>query len=176
MADIEPSAVGDADLQTTTFSDTTTQSLDDQAAQLQSANASDPAVAAQVRQYTAQYIAESGGPGNLGVSSDDEEALVQQVVESLGDTGKSFEQDIHDQAEGILRGQGGNLPDPTQRNVDIQADPVMFNGQYVYQADDLSIDGAGIQFILRRTYKSQAIYYGPLGANWDHQYNQWLQK
>jgi RHS repeat-associated protein len=55
------------------------------------------------------------------------------------------------------------------------ADPVvLFNGQYVSSAVDMHIRGAGIDFVLARTYKNQAMYRGPLGYNWDHSYNLWL--
>jgi RHS repeat-associated protein len=53
-----------------------------------------------------------------------------------------------------------------------EADPVeMFNGQFVYTATDLRISGAGIDFVLSRTYKNQAFTRGRLGYNWDHSYN-----
>ena len=55
------------------------------------------------------------------------------------------------------------------------ADPVMlFNGQFVHTAQDLSLNGAGMDLAFVRTYKNQAAYKGPLGYNWDHNYNLWL--
>ena len=65
--------------------------------------------------------------------------------------------------------------DPTQKRVMKGADPVMlFNGQFVHDATDLRIDGAGMDFEFIRTYRNQAGYEGPLGFNWDHNYNLWL--
>jgi RHS repeat-associated protein len=55
------------------------------------------------------------------------------------------------------------------------ADPVMmYNGQFVHTAQDIKINGAGMDFVFTRTYKNQAYYNGPLGFNWDHNYNLWL--
>ena len=57
----------------------------------------------------------------------------------------------------------------------VKLDPIMmFNGQFVHNTDDLKINGAGIDFIFRRTYKNQVSFPGPLGFNWDHSYNLWL--
>lgn len=47
----------------------------------------------------------------------------------------------------------------------------MYSGQFVYDAEDIFIDGAGMDFVFHRTYKSQGFYNGPLGVNWDHNYN-----
>ena len=47
----------------------------------------------------------------------------------------------------------------------------LFSGQSNFEADDVFIDGAGIDFLFRRTYKSQGFLNGPLGVNWDHCYN-----
>jgi len=55
------------------------------------------------------------------------------------------------------------------------ADPVMmFNGQFTHTAQDIQIAGAGIDFVFVRSYENQAFYKGPLGFNWDHNYNLWL--
>jgi hypothetical protein len=61
--------------------------------------------------------------------------------------------------------------------VDKGADPIeMFSGQFTQEATDLSINGAGIGFIFRRSYKNQVIYQGPLGSNWDHSYNLFIRE
>ena len=65
--------------------------------------------------------------------------------------------------------------DPCEKNVDNGADPVMlFNGQFVHEAQDFEINGAGINFVFARTYKNQVPYNGPLGFNWHHNYNLWM--
>ncbi|TMC47108.1 MAG: RHS repeat protein, partial [Chloroflexi bacterium] len=48
-------------------------------------------------------------------------------------------------------------------------------GEFVVgEAPDLKIAGRGIDYEFRRTYKSQISYRGPLGANWQHNYDQFL--
>lgn len=55
------------------------------------------------------------------------------------------------------------------------ADPVEhFSGEFVHDATDLTIRGAGIDFAFHRTYRHQTIYDGPLGHRWDHGYNAFL--
>ena len=49
-----------------------------------------------------------------------------------------------------------------------------FNGQFIHTASDFTLKGAGIDFNFRRTYMNQSSYNGPLGSNWDHDYNLWI--
>lgn len=60
---------------------------------------------------------------------------------------------------------------PTKRG---DAKVTLFSGQFVHREVDLRIKGRGFDFVFSRTYKNQVIYSGPLGANWDHNYNLWL--
>jgi RHS repeat-associated protein len=61
------------------------------------------------------------------------------------------------------------------QNVAKGADPVnLANGELVYSATDLRLDGAGIGFAFVRTYSQLPFYNGPLGFNWDHSFNLWL--
>jgi len=55
-------------------------------------------------------------------------------------------------------------------------DPVyLHSGEFVLgEAPDLKIVGRGIDYEFRRIYKSQLSYRGPLGANWQHNYDQFL--
>ena len=67
--------------------------------------------------------------------------------------------------------------DPAQLNVMQAADPIdLFSGQFTQDVVDLALDGAGIEFAFRRSYRNQAVYFGPLGANWDHSYNLYLRR
>lgn len=50
----------------------------------------------------------------------------------------------------------------------------LFSGQFVHQEVDFELKGRGFDFAFTRTYKNQVVYSGPLGANWDHNYNLWL--
>lgn len=55
------------------------------------------------------------------------------------------------------------------------ADPVMlFKGQFIHEAADIHINGAGIDFIFNRSYGNQVIFNGPLGFNWTHNFHVWL--
>lgn len=69
--------------------------------------------------------------------------------------------------------QGGR---PSGRGaVGTAADPVdLFNGNFSHQVTDLEIDGAGCRFLFIRSYRQLAAYHGPLGHNWDHNFNLWL--
>lgn len=72
-----------------------------------------------------------------------------------------------------------NRPEPATSsvgsNVAQGADPVnLFDGDFVYAATDVQIAGAGMDFVLNRTYSQLCAYRGPLGFNWDHSYNLWL--
>lgn len=67
--------------------------------------------------------------------------------------------------------------EPTQQERHQEADPVdMAIGQFVHEVEDISVNGAGIDFVFRRIYKNQAKYWGPLGAKWDHSYNLWIRE
>ena len=51
-------------------------------------------------------------------------------------------------------------------------DPVnIFNGNFIYSNSDVTIDGAGMNFIFTRYHSHQTLYNGPLGQKWDHSYN-----
>lgn len=51
-------------------------------------------------------------------------------------------------------------------------DPItLHNGEFVLQETDLKIPGRGFDWTLSRTYKSRITYDGPLGHNWDFNYN-----
>jgi RHS repeat-associated protein len=54
-------------------------------------------------------------------------------------------------------------------------DPVnLFNGNFLYSATDLHLNGAGIDFTFTRNYSQLTNYNGPIGFNWDHNYNLWI--
>jgi YD repeat-containing protein len=48
------------------------------------------------------------------------------------------------------------------------------SGEFALEEADLRIPGRGFDFELRRKYESQSVYSGPLGWNWDHNYNKRL--
>jgi YD repeat-containing protein len=65
--------------------------------------------------------------------------------------------------------------DSSKNEVNQQADPViMFSGQFIHEVTDITINGAGIDFLFTRTYKNQVPFNGPLGFNWTHNFHIWL--
>jgi RHS repeat-associated protein len=84
---------------------------------------------------------------------------------------------IDEKLSGLPSGKTVASLDTAQPNVHEEADPVeLFSGQFVQRVTDTVIDGAGIQFTFRRVYKSRAVYYGSLGASWDHAFNLYLRQ
>jgi hypothetical protein len=56
-----------------------------------------------------------------------------------------------------------------------EADPVnLATGEFAYENTLMNVPGVGLPYQLRIQYKNQATYNGPLGFNWDHNYNQYL--
>src|SRR5439155_26733407 len=49
-----------------------------------------------------------------------------------------------------------------------------FNGEFAYSIADFELNGAGQNFVFLRSYSQLVSYQGPLGYNWDHNYNLWL--
>ena len=77
-----------------------------------------------------------------------------------------------DVVDRLASGAGNGSTDVDRHNQAKLEDPVVaFSGEFTHEATDLRIDGAGISFAFRRFYRNQTIYSGPLGANWDHNYN-----
>ncbi len=103
------------------------------------------------------------------------------VAEFLADFGFQGEARIASTADAYLLGLTKQKAvvsvEPPQRQRHQAADPVdMFSGQFVHEIEDISVDGAGMDFVFRRVYKHQAKYWGPLGATWDHSYNLWIRQ
>lgn len=99
------------------------------------------------------------GTLNLGVS---DQQITDAVASRLND---------------LATGKGSADISPPQRNVQPGSDPIeMFSGQFLQEATDLVVNGAGMDFAFRRSYKSQAVYNGPLGTSWDHVYNLYLRQ
>ncbi|PEA58358.1 hypothetical protein CON74_23560 [Bacillus thuringiensis] len=163
----------DDELQTETTSPTPDEELDYIAKQLETM----PVPEENIRKYTSLYISKTGGLERLGMNSNQQEECVQEIVDSLGENGAVYKVTIREHLGDLIRGRTGHLPDSLKPNIHKQADPVMmFNGQYIHQSVDMRIDGAGINFSFRRNYKNQVTYNGPLGANWNHEYNLWLRE
>lgn len=128
------------------------------------------------RRYTILYVAEHGGRTYHDYSdylkTEERAALIDEIAGSLGPRGKAYKEVIAKALEALASGNAGVLPDPSRANTSTAGEPiVMFSGGFVHQSDDLHVNGAGIDFVFRRTYRNQSVFFGPLGANWSHAYD-----
>ncbi|MCI0605352.1 DUF6531 domain-containing protein [bacterium] len=53
---------------------------------------------------------------------------------------------------------------------EIRYSPYLHSGEWSLTVVDFQIKGRGFDYVFARKYESQALYDGPLGQNWDHQY------
>lgn len=68
-----------------------------------------------------------------------------------------------------------SVPLEPYRNPAIGDGPVLLHsGELVYRAADLVIPGRGLDWSFQRTYRSGVTFEGPLGHNWDHNFNRRL--
>ncbi len=71
--------------------------------------------------------------------------------------------------------QEGQAQNNTKAGTNAAGDPVLLHSGDLLQSEvDLKIPGRGMEYEFRRTYRSRISYDGPLGANWDHNYNKRL--
>ena len=147
--------------------------FDDAWQDIQDSSAIDPELG---RRYTILYVAGHGGRTYHDYSdylrSEGRADLTDEIAGSLGPRGDAYRDVIAKALDELSGGNAGVLPDPSRANTSAAGEPiVMFSGGFAQQSDDLHVNGAGIDFIFRRTYRNQSILFGPLGANWDHAYN-----
>jgi RHS repeat-associated protein len=101
-------------------------------------------------------------------------ALANDLVRLTGnvDTREQYLVNIQDYLKSVEQKKRGSTRAPNQRNPQTGADPVqMFSGEFTHDAEDMHINGAGIDFVFHRMYRNQVVFSGPLGVNWDHGYN-----
>ena len=125
-----------------------------------------------LKQYVDTYLQQNGV--DFPPASTDNAYLVSAIESELGlaSSDAVLGPLIASQIEAFAVGKQVASISPAVSNVTIGADPIeMFSGQFTQQVTDLVIPGAGMDFAFWRVYKNQAIYFGPLGANWDHCYN-----
>ncbi len=100
---------------------------------------------------------------------------LQRELEDL--LGSTLNVEIRESLSNYIASKAQYCDEGSELNKHSEADPVtLFNGQFTYAATDLKIDGAGIEFAFKRTYKHQAFTHGPLGFNWDYSYNLWIRE
>lgn len=128
------------------------------------------------RQYVNLFLDMANHP-EKGASQTAKDELAQQISSSFSSFLVSSSPDATRaialaQLNALEAKQENPSTDPTKKNISTGADPVMmFNGQFVHESEDIRINGAGIDFVFKRTYKNQSNWDGPLGFNWDHNYN-----
>jgi RHS repeat-associated protein len=127
-----------------------------------------------IRQFINRYVATS--PDQVSAKSQTVVAeLVGNIHTALGlapTAQPGVTTVIADQVKDLVFGRAQASEDTARWAVHHAANQVtMYSGQFVYGAEDIFIDGAGMDFVFRRTYKNQGFYNGPLGVNWDHNYN-----
>jgi YD repeat-containing protein len=154
---------------------------------LADAAGSEPQLAVLLQEYVdLAYLDARDQLGSEIVDSEEGRALITSIVgELLGEVGvaPAIRAPLLDRIEQRLAAlsarpsRGVVSADPPAAQVQQGADPVMlFNGQLVLSEIDVRIDGAGIDFAFTRTYKNQAVYDGPLGFGWSHNYDLWLRE
>ena len=142
---------------------------------MQSASAAGKPIDEFLRRFVNLYLEDQDHPER---TRRDLGALAREIRGEIGPTvPEATASDIQDQLEALKSGQESPSSDTSQGNVQRLAEPVMmFNGQFVHESEDIRINGPGIDFVFKRTYKNQVNYNGPLGFNWDHSYNLWLRE
>jgi len=164
--------VGDEAPETTTQAETPEQTVYREAEELSADPSSSPESQAKEADVARLYITAIGGAEAVGTSSEDEEARVEELAALTGRTSADSKANFRNTIEAMLQKHDGVLSNDGQTSQHIKADPILlFNGQYLHTADDIRLNGAGIDFVFRRTYRSQTVYSGPLGASWDHNFN-----
>ncbi len=105
-----------------------------------------------------------------------------EVADNLARRGLTPDQ-ISDELENARR----NLPPPAaphpefsrnlRRPLDATVDPVLlFSGQFQLTVTDVEIASAGFPLRFTRLYRSGITFFGPLGFNWDHNYNVYIRR
>ena len=126
------------------------------------------------REYVVVFLECNDHPEDLTQNSKDIHDLAMEIVGRLENPYITVE-DTDAQIGAIIGGRESVCTDTSRSAVHGAADPVTsFDGQFVYENEDLRIAGAGIDFVFTRTYKNQVRFPGPLGFNWNHSYNHTL--
>jgi len=126
-----------------------------------------------VKDYIDLYLDIDGHPEKNFEGSEDISNLAEVISDSLDNSVPA--NIIRQHLEAKIKMWENSCIDPSEKSIHEVDDPIMmFNGQFVHESIDLKIIGAGMDFVFKRFYKNQANYDGPLGYNWDHNYNLWL--
>lgn len=142
--------------------------LDSLGQQIQSATSTSPELYGNINKYVGIFLKQNDTGSS---ASTDYTGELEQLL------GSQFSNIIQQAESNYYNQKAQHAPDDSTSGKNTQADPVMmYNGQFVHTVQDIKINGAGIDFVFIRTYKNQAFHQGPLGYNWDHNYNLWLRE
>lgn len=123
------------------------------------------------RQIAAQtYLLEKPS----GRAHDQAVALAREYFPGVSDASRARLVDaMTAQLEELRRGR--NASTAPVHPQEVVGDPVEHaRGEFVHEATDLVVRGAGLDFAFHRTYRHQTIGDGPVGARWDHGYHMHL--
>lgn len=126
------------------------------------------AVAQQIADQTWQLEKPAGRPHDHAV------ALARKYFPGVSEASRARYVDaIARRLDDLRRGRNASTA-PAQPTGTV-ADPVEhYRGEFVHEATDLVVRGAGLDFAFHRTYRHQTIGDGPVGARWDHGYHMHL--
>ncbi|MFF8432204.1 RHS repeat domain-containing protein [Streptomyces sp. NPDC016566] len=120
-----------------------------------------------VRRFVTDYLEQT--QVSLAPVSSEQASLTQDIEGFFGFQDPVLHALIQQQIEDIAAGRQTGSTTPPQACVAKGADPVeMFRGEFQLEVTDVTILGAGLEFVFRRSYKNRAVSFGPLGAGWDH--------
>ena len=150
--------------------------LDKAVERVHAANTSSEQLRNDMNQVVGQYLKQN----DRGLVTDNHQKDLEALLVAAKDEPllKAQKSDwIREAQENYYKQKAQHNTEGSEENKEPKSDPVMmFNGQYLHTAQDLLIKGAGMDFVFSRTYKNQAFHKGPLGFNWDHNYNLWLRE
>jgi RHS repeat-associated protein len=152
------------------------ENIDQLATAIQKATSNDYALFEKVKEYVNVYLQLNH---KLDYTPADVDSYKTEIIAQLGDNGKALATEISNEVDAhyTVPQKSAVGTEKPQKNVAGLADPVsMYNGQFVYDVEEVHIAGAGMDFSFRRIYKNQVIFDGPLGSNWNHSCNIFLRE
>src|SRR5438034_9771545 len=118
------------------------------------------------RKYVNLFLANEKHPEQNLRSSDELTCLAGRITDSLRFSRNEITPDVTaQQVEALLQKQESPSTDPQQKPHSAAEPVMMFNGQFVHEYEDIRINGAGIDFVFKRTYRNQVTSNGPRAFN-----------
>ena len=137
----------------------------------------DPTQKADLQEYLYRLIGRAGVQYLTRGGDAGREQVTEYILENAGSNANKLAPYVEDVLQGFQSGKVAIQNESARANQPTIADPVLlYNGQFAHEHVDVTIHGAGIDFVFRRSYKNQVVYNGPLGANWTHSYNLYVRE